>query len=415
MSSSSEADISSEVEVSYNSRPLRGVRTRGSYHTNIDEYLPIPDIARPAIHLLKTAGLTRKIDIDVSKVNYDVYRCKEWRSEHEDSGKRRDLSAFLANRANTKGQAAIDKLWIEGWEQEAKYWPEEQADAYCIFAVTKISDKQLRLIANFYWFRTPMLHTPAWFYFVHVWLWAKHSGISSPCRKFWFPHWSERYNINAIAAERDPRWSAAAEGFYQPCGSSSPRPPKTIDYQPTTNLRFTVETPSEPHESHLSTALQHPVARDDDNSFFSDRSFNSSHYNDQSFNSTQGNDQTLDTTVQSDESLRDMTEEAFDLLNQMQATRLDDPALANLTEENYQRKRMRLHAHIELLQSQVRALDQAHNFEENKKSARRFLELVTKKRLGEEVDETEFQWLLAIVRAGRAAATRSGQDVQMQG
>jgi hypothetical protein len=103
---------------------------------------------------------------------------------------------LLKDRATTKGQAAIDQLWVAGWDQGAKYWPQEQADAYCVFAETAFSQKQLEVLSNFYWYRSPMMRETSWFFFVHEWLCAKRLGLTSLTCKLWFARWNTIYNVD---------------------------------------------------------------------------------------------------------------------------------------------------------------------------------------------------------------------------
>lgn len=90
------------------------------------------------------------------------------------------------------------------------------------------------------------------------------------------------------------------------------------------------------------------------------------------------------------ESLRIIEERIIKYIHHVKANRRETPPL---TPENHDRKRRRLKHQIKNLQIQLRELDAAQRAEYDYKSARRFLDLIMKKRLGEEVDDEEFQRL----------------------
>ncbi|KAH8169997.1 hypothetical protein LIA77_10541 [Sarocladium implicatum] len=319
----------------------------------------------PAKAALK-AAITDDIEIDKSAVRHDVYRPIEWQDNAERRGTRPDLTKFLRSRAASPAQSAIDQLWIEGWETEAKFWPEEQANAYCNFALRLFSPKVLQCVTtNFHWYRDEQFYTASCVFFVHGWFLIKCDGPEAFNRKFWIPVWHKMYNAMALPTAKDPRWKAAvALSFKQPL------------HQPV----------SKPEPTNMPPVHQDTVSRGPK---LPDRP------------TTQESSLTGTETVAA--SISDFTDEDWAAMSNaaysiIRTSKTLAEASGRLSEAQYKQAIEQKKAEIEQKMIELKNLERQLYANGDADVARRFVALVGQVRSGDEVDDVEFSNCFAFVK-----------------
>ena len=319
------------------------------------------------------AGLTGLVEVSRSKVQAvaaDMYIPKAWRSLMVRDTWRYDLSKFLQNRATTKGQSAIDKLWIEGWESQAKFWPQEQARAYCNFALRPFRPCIFKTIESFHWYREPQFNSPSCVFYVHGWLCVKREGRASLERKYWFRVWNKMYNVNALNPVADGRWEEAASGFYDALHPSGEAASTNLSPNNTSSTASTRMTPSiSPRQERPTDAPQLTAPR---------------------------------IRELSDQDWAVMTNAAYAIVKREKASqstheKLSEAEYDKAVQHLNARKAEEMRKLCERYERELEFMERRQHAEEDADLAREFVNLVTKVRCGEDFDENRFGALFAFV------------------